>query len=85
MSLKRAPVKGASGPRQDMHQSQETPTTWPRSQKCYASKTTEADLSEREMDLVNVVVLLYFFVNVHILRRARDGMAVPLQVRSVWI
>lgn len=56
MSLKRAPVKGAVGPRQDMHQSQETPTTRPHSLKCYASKTTAADLSGGEIDLVNEVL-----------------------------
>lgn len=69
MSLKRAPVKGAASPRQGMHQSQETPTTWPQSQKCSASQTTAADLSESEIDLVNVVVLFYS-LNGQIMRRA---------------
>lgn len=45
---------------------------WPHSQKCYASKTTAADLNETEKDLVNVVMLFYVFSNVQTVKRARD-------------
>lgn len=45
---------------------------WPHSQKCYASKTTAADLNETEKDLVNVVMLFYVFSNVQTVKRSRE-------------